>query len=86
MSMRKRAKTGIDKLTTIINHVRLTAGIFMNKSAETLTITRLAEETGIPKRTLFEMIKDGRFPVEPIKGTQPRRWNKDQVIAWSQNR
>lgn len=47
-----------------------------------LTLTELAEFLGIPKRTLYRMIEDGRFPVQPIKGTDPRRWNVDDVENW----
>lgn len=48
----------------------------------TLTLTQLSKYMNIEKRTLYNMIKDGRFPVEPIKGTKPRLWNKDDVTAW----
>lgn len=47
-----------------------------------LTLTELADFLGIPKRTLYRMIEDGRFPVLPIKGTDPRRWNVDDVENW----
>lgn len=47
-----------------------------------LTLTELAEYLGIPKRTLYRMIEDGRFPVQPVKGTDPRRWNVEDVNAW----
>lgn len=47
-----------------------------------LTLTELAEFLGIPKRTLYRMIEDGRFPVQPIKGTDPRRWNVEDVENW----
>lgn len=47
-----------------------------------LTLTELADFLGIPKRTLYRMIEDGRFPVQPIKGTDPRRWNVDDVENW----
>lgn len=49
---------------------------------KTLTLTQLSVYTGIDKRTLYRMIEDGRFPVEPIKGTQPRRWFVDSVNDW----
>ena len=49
---------------------------------KTMTITQMAKYLGIPKRTLYDMIEDRRFPVAPIKGTQPRRWNVDDVDAW----
>jgi excisionase family DNA binding protein len=47
-----------------------------------MTLTRLAEYLDIPKRTFYDMIKDGRFPVDPIKGTDPRRWDVDAVDKW----
>ena len=47
-----------------------------------LTLTELAEYLGIPKRTLYRMIQDGRFPVQPVKGTDPRRWNVEEVNLW----
>lgn len=47
-----------------------------------LTLTELADFLGIPKRTLYRMIEDGRFPVQPIKGTDPRRWNVEDVENW----
>lgn len=50
--------------------------------SKTFTLTKLAIYTGIKKRTLYNMIKDGRFPVRPIKGTDPRLWNVDAVDAW----
>lgn len=49
---------------------------------KTLNLTQLAEYLGIKKRTLYNMIEDGRFPVPPIKGTDPRRWNIEDVDAW----
>lgn len=52
---------------------------------KTLNLTKLAEYLGRPKRTLYEMIKDGRFPVEPIRGTKPRLWNVEHVNAWLNN-
>lgn len=49
---------------------------------KTLTLTALSEYVGIKKRTLYNMIADHRFPVRPIKGTNPRRWNVDAVNDW----
>lgn len=48
----------------------------------TLTLTQMAIYLGIPKTSLYDMIKDGRFPVEPIKGITPRRWNVEDIDAW----
>lgn len=55
--------------------------------SKTLTLTQLAEYLGpgVKKRTLYRMIKDGRFPVQPIKGTAPRLWNVDDVDEWRAN-
>lgn len=49
---------------------------------KTLTLTQLSEYLGIKKRTLYTMIEDGRFPVPPILGSHPRRWNVEDVDAW----
>lgn len=51
-------------------------------NTEILTLTKLARYLGLPKRTLYDMIKDGRFPVEPIPLTKPRLWNVADVEAW----
>lgn len=49
---------------------------------KTLTITQLAKYIGKNKRTLYRMIADGRFPVEPIKGTKPHLWLITSVDKW----
>lgn len=49
---------------------------------KTLTLTELSKYLGKNKRTVFRMIADGRFPVEPIKGTWPRLWNVEDVDKW----
>lgn len=49
---------------------------------KTLNFTELHEYLGIPKRTLYDMIEDGRFPVQPIKNLTPRRWNIEEIDAW----
>lgn len=48
----------------------------------TLNLTELAVYVGVHKRTLYRMIDDGRFPVAPIAGTKPPRWNIEYVDAW----
>lgn len=54
----------------------------MTATAKTLNLTELSEYLGIKRRTLYDMIRDDRFPVASIKGTKPRRWNIDAVDAW----
>lgn len=49
---------------------------------KTLTLTELAKYIGIPKRTLFDMIVDKRFPIEPIVKSTPRVWSTEQVDQW----
>lgn len=49
---------------------------------KTLNLTEVAEYLGINRRTLYIMIEDGRFPVQAIKGTDPKRWNLEDVDAW----
>lgn len=51
-------------------------------SGKTLTLTELGKYLGISRRVLYVMIQDGRFPVAPIKGSNPRRWNVEDVDNW----
>lgn len=46
-----------------------------------LNITDVSKYLGIPRRTLYNMIADGRF-LKPIKGTKPRRWYIEDVDKW----
>jgi predicted DNA-binding transcriptional regulator AlpA len=49
---------------------------------KTLKLKKVAEHIGVPLRTLYRMIDDDRFPVDPIAGTKPRLWNTADVDAW----
>jgi len=53
---------------------------------KTLTLTQLSAYLGINKRTLYRMVLDKRFPVEPIKGVQPRLWSTKAVDEWVDGR
>ena len=46
-----------------------------------LNMTEVSKYLGIPKRTLYDMVRDSRF-VDPIKGTKPSLWNIDAIEAW----
>lgn len=48
----------------------------------TLPLHKVAEYIGIKRRTLYNMLEDGRFPVASIPGVLPRRWNIDDLDAW----
>ena len=45
-------------------------------------LTQTAIYIGVTKKTLYNMILDRRFDVEPIRGTKPRRWNVEDVDKW----
>lgn len=47
-----------------------------------LKLVDVAQHLGIPVRTLYDMLRDGRFPVEPVPDSKPRRWNIEDVEAW----
>lgn len=49
---------------------------------KTMNLTQVANYLGIPKRTLYDMIDDGRFSVQPIEGFRPRRWNVEDIDEW----
>ena len=51
-------------------------------SEKTLKLKKVAQHIGVPLRTLYRMLDDGRFPVAPIPGTKPRIWNTADVDAW----
>jgi excisionase family DNA binding protein len=50
--------------------------------SKTLTLTQAAAYIGVKKRTLYNMLNDGRFPVDSIPHTKPRRWSVDAVDSW----
>lgn len=47
-----------------------------------LNFKGVCDHTGIPRRTLYNMIQNGSFTVKPIPKTKPRRWNIEDVDAW----
>lgn len=49
---------------------------------KTLKLTDLAQYIGVSRKSLYNMIEDGRFPVQPIPSLKPRRWNVEDVDAW----
>lgn len=51
-------------------------------NGQTLPLAKVARYLGYSRASLYNMLKDGRFPVQPIPGTQPRRWNVDDLDAW----
>lgn len=52
------------------------------KPKKTMKLTDVARYLEIPKRTFYNMLNDGRFPVLPIPGTKPRKWNINDLDAW----
>lgn len=53
--------------------------------SKVLTLTEVSKLIGKPKRTLYNMLKTGTFPIEHIRGTKPRLWNSDDIEAWKKN-
>lgn len=47
-----------------------------------LTLQEVAYYLGFSRATMYNMIKDGRFPVQPIRGVEPPKWNIEDVDAW----
>lgn len=47
-----------------------------------LTLTQVSKETQIKRRTLYNMLKDGRFNVPSVPGHKPRRWLDEDVREW----
>lgn len=72
----KRALTEPDEALT---HKRPSLGRIMPKI---MKLVDVAHHLGVPVRTFYAMLADGRFTVEPIPGSKPRRWNIEDVEAW----
>ena len=49
---------------------------------KTLTLSAVSQYLGIPRRSLYNMLKDGRFSVASIPGSRPRRWNVEDLDEW----
>ncbi|PZP39392.1 MAG: hypothetical protein DI598_20005 [Pseudopedobacter saltans] len=47
-----------------------------------VNLTKMSEYLKISRRTLYNMISDGRFSVPAVKGTKPRLWNMSEVEEW----
>jgi predicted DNA-binding transcriptional regulator AlpA len=58
----------------LVTHGRMTP--------KTLNLTDTAAYLGLSRRNFYNQLDDGRFPVSPIPGTHPRRWNVDDLDAW----
>jgi predicted DNA-binding transcriptional regulator AlpA len=52
------------------------------KNKPTLNISQLSALVGVSLRTMYNMVGDGRCPVNPIEKTKPRRWNRSDVEKW----
>lgn len=57
----------------------------MNETAKTMTLEEVAQHIGVSRKTLYRMLDDGRFCVEPIAKTKPRRWSTEAVNIWIDN-
>lgn len=53
---------------------------------KTLNLTELAKYIGVSRKTLYTMIQGGRFPVQPIKGLEPKRWSVEKVNEWIESK
>ena len=51
-------------------------------SPKTVNLTGAALRVGIKRRTLYNMMNDGRFTVAPIAGTRPRLWRCEDLDEW----
>lgn len=47
-----------------------------------LKIKDLAQEIGVTRQTIYNMLRDGRLPLRPIPGTKPRLFPRDQFDVW----
>jgi len=46
-----------------------------------LTLTETAQHLGMPYRTLYNMVRSGRFSIAPVEGIKPVRWLRSDIDA-----
>lgn len=80
--MSKCDKMCLDKIAGILLNVDPHDCFGAEMTKKTLNLTQLSQYVGIHKRTLYRMLLDGRFPVDPIPKTKPRIWLVDDVDSW----
>lgn len=51
-------------------------------TGKTLNLAGVARYLGVSRRNLYDQIKDGRFSVTPIAGSNPRRWSVEAIDKW----
>lgn len=54
----------------------------MKPEGKTLSLTQVASKIGVSLSKMNVMLRDGRFPVDPLPRTKPRRWSVEAVDAW----
>lgn len=47
-----------------------------------LTATQVARHIGVCRKSLYNMIDDGRFNVPPLPDLLPRKWRLSDVERW----
>ena len=47
-----------------------------------LSLGAVAQRIGMPKRTAYNQLKRGDFPIPHLPRTKPRKWSVEAVDAW----
>lgn len=63
-------------------HKKKTLKVLSDSEKPLLGLTETAAFLGIPRRTLYRMLQERRFPVEPVAGMQPRKWRRSDLDSW----
>ena len=51
-----------------------------------LRINRVAERTGLPKSTIYQYIRDGKFPKSVPLGERSVGWREEEINQWINSR
>lgn len=44
-----------------------------------MNLTEVAERLGMPRRTLYNMVRAGRFHIAPVPGITPKKWLRSDI-------
>jgi len=56
--------------------------MYLNTVSKTLTVSQMSEYLGIKTRTLYRMIDENRFLIDPLPGITPRLWRIADIDKW----
>ena len=73
--MQFRAVLCLTIFTTHVRRNQMRRKPFLNAS-------EVAKRTGYKRRSFYNAVKDGRFPIKPVEGMKPLKWHAHEIEAF----